>query len=427
MPDSDDDDSDESRSDYNSEDAAGYVDKPDAGGDTADADGDASAGVGSDADHPEHNDETGAEATTEIATQHEHANGEREDTSEEDEATSEEDEDAHRTTGLISDEDDGPNGNADQTTGEDPDADTTTEEAAAHCRRPARNHFRLPAALKRWHDVGTVIAVWASETSASSWWLARLTHDVDLEGGNAHMQLPLQWLTTSPPVPLPQGVTAQFQLESSDCDCTPARTVLLSLPPMASPEMTYDLITDGQAAIDCCIAASSAGSDDRRGGPQYSPSTGVSLGTWGTEELDTRASRTTGAGGQPGRPNRSHTRATEQTNTLHDFFQPSTDLPTNSTAPTLPSAASSPGDVPRHFWQTVCLHIPALAHRTQTDHGRLVPKLSEQTAWTNGSEGLDMIPVRMTNRNALRKARHQDAADAKQAAQTEAVQEWRMT
>ena len=139
------------------------------------------------------------------------------------------------------------------------------------------------------------------------------------------MQLPLQWLTVSPPTPLSQGVAAQFQLESDDYDCTLARTVILSLPPMASPEMIYDLTTADWAAIDSSVAASRVGSDDRRGGPQYSPPADVSPGMEGNEEPET------GAGGRPGRP---RTHATEQTNTLKDFFQVhGPDLPTNSTTP----------------------------------------------------------------------------------------------
>ena len=366
----DDDDSDENGSDCDSEAAA------DAAGC-----GEASADANPDADHPTHTGETGAVETNASAAEYGRAYDDRVDTSEEEPGTSEEDEDTQHATGLISDEDDGLEGNADQTTAEDSDTDTTTEEA----RRPARNHYRLPAALKRWHKAGTVIAVWASATSPSSWWLARLTHDVDLEGGNAHMRLPLQWLTVSPPMPLPQGVAAQFQLESDDCDCTPARTVLLSLPPMASPEMTYDLTTADWDAVDRCVATSSTGSDDRRGGPQYSPSAEVSPGTEGNEELET------GADGPPGRPGRPRAQAMEQNNTIHDFFHVRGPAPPlNSTTPAPPSAAPSPEEAPRHFWQTVCLHIPALANRTQTVHGRLVPKLSEQTVWTNGSAGLDM-------------------------------------
>jgi hypothetical protein len=93
--------------------------------------------------------------------------GDVEDTKEEYEDTSEDDDDADRTTGLISEEDDEP-----QTAGEGLDAATNQEDDAAPYYSPTRSHDRLPAALKRLHDAGTVIAMWASDKSASLWWLA---------------------------------------------------------------------------------------------------------------------------------------------------------------------------------------------------------------------------------------------------------------
>ena len=106
--------------------------------------------------------------------------------------------------------------------------------AATHRRRQStRPHSRLPQHLQREHRAGTVLVVWAEEGN-DTWWLARLTDDLDVTAGNSRAEARVHWL-------MPTDTDAQYAIAHDETDQVVLSTVFLALPPTSLEADYYQL------------------------------------------------------------------------------------------------------------------------------------------------------------------------------------------
>ena len=86
-----------------------------------------------------------------------------------------------------------------------------------------------------------MLVVWAEEGNGT-WWLARLTDDLDISDGNAHAEARVHWLAST-------DVDTHFSIEQDDTDEVELTSVFLALPPTSLEADYYELQDKHRLAI----------------------------------------------------------------------------------------------------------------------------------------------------------------------------------